>query len=524
MDGQIRFILIFAVVTSAAQAQQSTYLLPSGGAQTSAHRYSVTGDVEKPQTYQFDSSAQVHVLDLVSTAGIIEPGNAVILRGMPLTAVSAENVDPRNPYRGALLTPGDVVVFRSASGLIPGQPNACVLIGKSRAVLPLPDGYRSVSGLLRQCGLPEDQTMAVTRSGWASVSPVQLNGSESIQHGDIVDLSWVQTSQQHVGQLFEIPPAEFADINSATAMAATETTSAVVPENELSQTVSDVAPDLMVPTDSPEATDLSDEASGPFRNASLQRVLDDSPAAPPSVAAIDGSAVHADPAGSAVMNTIFIAGLLFAMGLILVGWIRTKREQEVAAQVPLGLASTEIAGVKDVVQSGNQTVATAASESATVDSDDELQSATLVDADAWYSPETATEPTAEVPDNLSIHSCDEQTAGENVVAEPGAAAWSDLEDLIQNRLPVELKQSALPLNVAVYGRPNGPQRMRIDAAHSEIAEPHMAKRSRMNIGRSRAEAVTGKTKSTQSSVHNERARDISKLDQALNYVEELSDT
>lgn len=51
----------------------------------------------------------------------------------------------------------------------------------------------------------------------------------------------------------------------------------------------------------------------------------------------------------------------------------------------------------------------------------------------------------------------------------------ELEDLLQNRLPVDLQQAKLPLRVALFGRPAGPRYLRIDTAHSQLAGPHIAK-------------------------------------------------
>ncbi len=52
-------------------------------------------------------------------------------------------------------------------------------------------------------------------------------------------------------------------------------------------------------------------------------------------------------------------------------------------------------------------------------------------------------------------------------------ATDDLDDLIQNRLPVDLKEVQLPLRINLFGRPAGPRRLRIDAAHTSIRAPHM---------------------------------------------------
>ena len=65
---------------------------------------------------------------------------------------------------------------------------------------------------------------------------------------------------------------------------------------------------------------------------------------------------------------------------------------------------------------------------------------------------------------------------EDIMAHPPTtqAETQYLEDLIQNRLPMELSEAQLPLKIALFGKPEGPRRLRIDAAHSTIAPPHMA--------------------------------------------------
>ncbi len=53
------------------------------------------------------------------------------------------------------------------------------------------------------------------------------------------------------------------------------------------------------------------------------------------------------------------------------------------------------------------------------------------------------------------------------------SSFSDLEDLLQNRLPIDLCETQLPLRVALFGKPLGPRRLRIDAAHTAVPSPHM---------------------------------------------------
>ena len=54
-----------------------------------------------------------------------------------------------------------------------------------------------------------------------------------------------------------------------------------------------------------------------------------------------------------------------------------------------------------------------------------------------------------------------------------AKSISDLDDLLKNRLPIDLCETQLPLRIALFGKPAGPRRLRIDAAHSAIPEPHI---------------------------------------------------
>lgn len=68
-----------------------------------------------------------------------------------------------------------------------------------------------------------------------------------------------------------------------------------------------------------------------------------------------------------------------------------------------------------------------------------------------------------------------------------------LEDLIQNRLPMELSQTQLPLRISLFGKPEGPRRLRIDAAHSTIAPPKMARAGSRSKRRETVAAVTTDT-------------------------------
>lgn len=104
--------------------------------------------------------------------------------------------------------------------------------------------------------------------------------------------------------------------------------------------------------------------------------------------------------------------------------------------------------------------------------------------------------------------------------QPVSQERQDVEDLIENRIPVNLQQASLPLNVSLYGKPSGPKRLRIDAAHTEIAPPHMMSRARR--GRRPAQTVaSGST--TAPTTKPADSSETAGLDKALNYIDEQLD-
>ena len=116
-------------------------------------------------------------------------------------------------------------------------------------------------------------------------------------------------------------------------------------------------------------------------------------------------------------------------------------------------------------------------------------------------------------------------AEDSSVPEPSSETWGELEDLIQNRLPVELTELQLPLRINLFGKPAGPKRLRIDAAHSEIPAPHMMSKSReRRSGRRQSATVSISQSETQSAANtaSQAAGDFSRLDNALSFLEEQS--
>jgi len=106
---------------------------------------------------------------------------------------------------------------------------------------------------------------------------------------------------------------------------------------------------------------------------------------------------------------------------------------------------------------------------------------------------------------------------EQIITENPADADA-LEDLIQNRLPVDLCKADLPLKVTVFGRPAGPRRLRVDAAHREIPAPHFpASQRRQHTGDTDAVIAGSSTEDTKDSKQDTSAA-ANSLDRALNYL------
>jgi hypothetical protein len=97
-------------------------------------------------------------------------------------------------------------------------------------------------------------------------------------------------------------------------------------------------------------------------------------------------------------------------------------------------------------------------------------------------------------------------------------SFADLEDLLQNRLPVDLCEAQLPLRISLFGRPAGPRRLRIDAAHSKIPAPHMNRTAEQ----SQKPSVIASAAATTPNEPSIKAH--GSLDRALHYLQDRTDS
>lgn len=339
-----------------------------------------------------------------------------------------------------------------------------------------------------------------------------------------------------------------------------------------------------------------DDVDAAFRNASLQRTAEFAE----SLAAGDRvSEPTAKTAASGVWNGIFVVGLLMAMALIVAGWIKTAQERRMEDQDHEGPparnqtgqrfeAATTATSVNDNVPPTGMWQSDMFSEPITVHSQDvdsqldvqpeveayedrvmfaeneieaseiaeilsaqDLQTASAI-VEEDMSAQNSQVQAMEAPGPRTDHSVATLAAADAQEA-TAETAPDPLDDLIHNRLPLQLNQTQLPLQIALYGRPDGPRRLRIDAAHTQIAPPHMSSVERQAQRREPVMASNQKTSqrtshstseltSRQGSRSAAQARyqaddpavktssagkptagDISRFDRALNFLEEQSE-
>jgi len=94
---------------------------------------------------------------------------------------------------------------------------------------------------------------------------------------------------------------------------------------------------------------------------------------------------------------------------------------------------------------------------------------------------------------------------------------SALEDLLQNRLPIDLCEAQLPLRIALFGTPTGPRRLRIDAAHKTVPAPHV----NLTADKRREQQVT---ENASAAPKQSTADSSGGLDRALHFLQERTES
>lgn len=112
-----------------------------------------------------------------------------------------------------------------------------------------------------------------------------------------------------------------------------------------------------------------------------------------------------------------------------------------------------------------------------------------------------------------------QTAAAADTTVSASTEFSDLEDLLQDRLPIDLCEAQLPLRINLFGRPAGPRRLRIDAAHPTLTGPH----TNLNADRRQDDRIPATASKTESRRIDGLVADEG-LDRALNSLQDRTNS
>ena len=560
--------------------------------------YSIAGDVKAPQTYKFAEDTPVGSRHLLTGAEAeAEQGTLYVIRdgGRTLAAIDSYGTQQATPE--TILEHGDQVIVVAASPVAHQCGNAVVLLNSVPDVFKFEQRSLPVASFLSHLQLPLNVLLEVTRVENGIAVSRQLSSSDSIFHGDVVRLNEsinrAGLTVPEAGLTYLSPPTEPGVSDPAPVLTVSS------PEGSL----------LTIPTGndittSPVVGSIDGTANGQMEllpaepvdlaTIATQNESDSTTATPTAIRSVSlsspvpGSTTETSPANAgsnAIWNTVFVGGLLVAMALIAVGWMKTQNEingdsqqaddnqvseenqisREVeAAPVNLPpLNDTNELGVTvdddcPVLSAGLEEGATTEPELLELNANEQqdvqvtesaaIQTDNVVLTESWFEEQPAVEVASEderydLDDaetkeaEIEYQSEDHFVAAASEEAAPALETESetideaeavpqtqlsdnDLEDLIQNRIPVELTTAQLPLRVNLFGEPAGPKRLRIDAAHTEIAPPHMMKKA--PAGRS-TKPVAATVKSPEGATSGSTGDALGHLDRALNYLEEQTD-
>lgn len=535
--------------------------------------YTIAGDVPSPGTYSHPAGQPMDLDQLLKKGGVIEEkGIATILRRPSFETVSTNLIRPGTSSNRTPVAADDVVIFRRYEPNGVFARHAVLISGGAPRIVALTNNVHSLEQVMAAEGLKISGPANVSRVQWgATTQRVSLTGNEEVLHGDIVNVAdagpmsglritetfappIVQTSVvavlpseaglspvPSVASQTNVPPKpQSATLHIPDAASSSDMMIATVSETQTA--TAEFGGDGQMELRVPEVTE-PEKIQTPFRTVSLENSLADTETIRLGESYQKSTA---NASGSPILNTVFTVGLLFAIGLIGLGWLKTQHEQKMEAEMAQSLQISDTAQATEVPEFAG--VARTESDSVdseamvtTVSDDCPVLSAGIGDETTELPAKVIEETTQQKIEALAAEQAPwfdkdwsasdaELPTEKNLQPEPQqpVVTKSDLlEDLLQNRLPMELKQAQLPLQVALFGKPSGPQRIRIDTAHTTIAAPHMASSAR----RAKRKTPVASVKTTNDTAHNQQQRsdsgqstaDGSRFDRALNFLEEQTE-
>ncbi|GEM_PF-2293362 len=607
-------------------------VLTNNVAAQDAAMYTVAGDVPQADIVPFEIGSVVHVLDVLQRSGLAAPeGNALILRGNPLKDVFSDNLIPQMNGRGSQLVPGDIVIFRELAATNLPTRNVVLIADGNPHVIPL---NADEVILLRDVtsSFPEHlYEFAVTQTDFGSARSVVRAPNAPLMHGDVIQVrsrnafgggrvssvSHMSDNTAYTNQPAASHTVSVSNDSLLTIPSLTNDTYAFqdghLSDNEDVQIAGQME---LLTRDSSSNKPLSED---PFRQASFEKNASDAFTVLEETESLE-STIENNESNAAMWNAMFLLGLVFAMGLIAIGWVKTQNErkaestarrqnstakkpassngdllpnqtassipshQQRHSSIPTEANTVEdglvpevgdncpvlSAGCYEIGFSGLEMPIPELSEStaSNINTGSEAEFLEKVGGENteqrqmgnslvnehewfgadWWKPEIATFPdAAEMKSDMNVASTESPESATAELAFTEAAAdsstltpvgepesnsnecWSDLDDLIKNRLPFELQQTELPLRITLFGKPSGPQRLRIDSAHTQIAPPHMSMGARDARRAQPAMQTTGLPAAQQEKTAARPAategqpQDSNRFDRALNFLEEQAD-
>ncbi len=542
----------------------------TASAHAESYRFIVAGDVPSPQVREYPAGESVSAQRLLRDVGVFGSGGAVVVRGSQPQAFT-EYVYADSAGQDSFLLPGDIVIFHHPNGDRPALGNVVVACGTPGVVALSQEGNQLGSLLSRlRIEFGAETTCRVVRTVARGPKNLILSPHDRLAHGDVLILdNSMPVDDAYLESLFAAPSGPAAAVNAAQTLPPADSIDVT---NSVAAPVGLMIPEPDSRSESVHSRQLDIPVSLTAMETVVPPVTDSIPP-DPIASTTTPSPETSSPSANAlsVQTAVLIVGLFGSFMLVVTGWFKTQREISAAAisesesayqlrspresstteqpivsswapdadleEVPV---SDEIAPLTDIFPATTQTVTTpvlsnVSRPTAEVSASDESKSdRPLVQETEWYgeqwrsadrsSEEVASEvePIAERrPEPVSIidpvpqiltSGVTESAATHADEAMPSVVeAADDLEDLIQNRLPVQLCEADLPLRVTLFGRPAGPRRLRVDNAHSDLAAPHFSSGSR-----ARNQSLQKVEIAESDSGDQVRDQDQASLDRALN--------
>ena len=344
--------LVAGICSVNVEAQNASSVQAEGAS------YTIAGDVEGARRCTFPYGQTITARDLLNFVGESHPkGNTVILRGRPLRTVLSKNFTPGNNVKGTDLIPGDIVIFRRLETWQEPTQNVVVVTNHGSQVLdfhistPVPVGQLpGVSQLAKG--------VTVTRIEFGSAKTEVLQPTDFVQHGDVVQVDVPAPTGLRVAENAPaLPaPAEFALAIPAQSAgqgltASSSVSGLTIPGMNETQ---DVSPDEFSPFELTDSSNTQQSDDGLFRTASFQSGNEGESSGPVAGEIVATTPLAGSGSSNALWNVLFVLGLVFALGLIVIGWVKTQEERqqehESAKHMQVGLADTALSESPNIKQ------------------------------------------------------------------------------------------------------------------------------------------------------------------------------